>query len=91
MTETKEDYFAKLEKQLGEWKKQIDTLADKAQGMTAAARQAYDKRIEEGRRHLGEARQKLDALRHIGADRWDEGKAVFERFLKEAKGVFEKH
>ena len=82
-------YFEKLESQIEDWRKRLDALAAKAEEMTADARHAYEKAIEERRAKLALAREKLDALRQVGSDKWKEGRATLESFWKEAKAVFD--
>jgi len=90
MTHKDESYLAKLENQIEEWRGKVDALALKAERLTADARRSYDKALEERKAKLAAARQRLDALRAIGSDKWEEGKATVESFWKEAKAVFEK-
>ncbi len=89
MSERHEVYFAKLETQIEQWRRRLDTWAAKAEKLTAEARRAYERGIDERRAKLAVARQKLDALKHIGGDKWEEGKATLESFWKEAKAILD--
>ena len=86
----KDAYVAKLEAQIKEWSAQLDEVATKAQKLTADARVAAQKQLEEGRSKLTAARHKLDGLKGVGADKWEEAKAKVESFWKEARTAFER-
>jgi hypothetical protein len=83
-------FVAKLEAQMLEWTAGMERLKAKADDLTADARDACQKQIEEGKVKLAGARQKLDALRAVGSDKWEETKATVESFWKDARAVFEK-
>ena len=90
MASRRADNHAKLEAQIVEWSKTIDTLMAKAHTLKDEARASAVKRIEEGKLKLASARQKLDALKTIGADKYDEAKASLEHLWQEAKTALEK-
>ena len=85
----KNAYVAKLETQIQEWSTRIDGLSVKAEKLTADARSAYQKQIEERRVKLDVVRQEVAALKAVGKDSWEEAKATVESFWKDAKAVFE--
>jgi predicted nucleic acid-binding Zn-ribbon protein len=85
----KDAYVAGLETQIQEWSARIDGLSAKAEKLSAEARRAYQKQIEDGRVKLGVVRQEVAALRAVGSDKWEEAKATVESFWKDAKAMFE--
>ena len=87
---SKDEYVAKLEAQIKEWGAHLDGVAAKAQKATADARGAVQKQLEEGKAKLVAARQKLDGLKGVGADKWEEAKTKVEGFWKEARAAFER-
>lgn len=86
----KDEYVAKLEAQIEEWSTRVDGLTAKAQKLNDDARRSVLKQIEEGKGKLAAARQKVDALKTIGSDKYEEAKATLESFWKESKALFEK-
>lgn len=87
---TKDEYVAKLEAQIKDWSARIEALTAKAQKLNDDARRIALKQTEEAKLKLAAARQKVDALKAIGSDRYEEAKATLEGFWKDAKALFEK-
>ncbi|MGZ4419098.1 MAG: sll1863 family stress response protein [Gaiellaceae bacterium] len=87
----KDEYVAKLEAQIEDWSARIDGLTAKTHKLTDDARRSVQKQIEEGKVKLAAARQKVDALKTVGSDKYEEAKTTLESFWKDAKAVFEKN
>jgi hypothetical protein len=68
-----------------------DSLTTKTHQLTDDARRSAKKQIEEGKVKLAAARQKVDALKTVGSDKYEEAKTTLESFWKDAKAVFEKN
>lgn len=87
---SKDEYVAKLEAQIEAWNARIDELNAKAQRLSDETRRSVQKQIEEGKAKLATARQKVEMLKSIGSDKYEEAKTTLESFWREAKAVFEK-
>jgi guanylate kinase len=86
----KDAFVAKLETQLARWSARIDDLTVRARHLGHEARHSIEARIDTRKAKLAAARQKLDALKIIGNDRYDSAKTALERFWKDAKAVLER-
>jgi hypothetical protein len=86
----KDEYVAKLEKQLARWSAQVDRLMEKALELGDEARHSAQMRIDDGKVKLAAARQKVDALKIVGSERYEHSKTALESFWKEAKAAFER-
>ena len=75
----KEAYEKKLKGQLSEWRADIDKLKAKAEQAQGETQLAYYKELEVLRTQQEKARDKLDDLRNVGDDAWEDMKAGLDK------------
>jgi hypothetical protein len=75
---TKEDYLAKLQAHLDEWKEDLERLQAKAAEATGEAKTKLDEQIAELRPKWEEGKLKLEEWRDSADDAWDDFKAEAE-------------
>jgi hypothetical protein len=86
----KDAFLAKMEAQLAGWSVRLDKLTLRARLLGDDTRRSVEARIGDRKVKLAAARQKLDALKIIGKDRYEVAKTALERFWKDAKAVLER-
>ena len=83
-------YEEKLDAQLKEWSAQIALLKAKADKAKAEAKVEYYKMIETLQGQQETARMKLEDLRAVGDDRWEDYKTDGEETWAQIKAAFQK-
>ena len=86
----KEEYKAKLEAQLKEWKTKIDTLETKGAKFTAETKTELMREIKELRERKGIVKEKWNELQKAGSDSWDTMKEGVEKATTELKGALDR-
>ena len=86
----RDEFVAKLETQLERWSARLDDLTVRARHLGLEARPSLEARLDNRKVKLAAARQKLDALKIIGDDRYETAKTALESFWKDAKAVLER-
>ena len=87
--ETREDYQALMEKQLNEWKAQIELFKAGTQQIEAHAKAQYEKNLEVLRAKQAEAWENFYKLKGANESVWGQFKAHMEKAGGEVKAAVE--
>jgi predicted nucleic acid-binding Zn-ribbon protein len=85
----KDEYVAKMKKQLDDWNTSIDELQVKASLAKAELKAKYEQQIADLRRKKQEGDQKLSAIKAAADDSWETLKGEAERTWNAFKGAVE--
>jgi hypothetical protein len=86
---TKDEYVAKMKKQLDDWSTGIDELQVKASLAKAELKVKYEQQIAELRKKKAEGDSKLNAVKAAADDSWEHLKGETERTWNALKGAVE--
>lgn len=91
---TRDEYVAKMKKQLDEWSAEMDVLEAKAQKTKENAKEKYQEQLIALRTKRQEGETKLEAIKSATEDSWEQLKAetenVWEAF-KDSANAFKAH
>jgi hypothetical protein len=85
----KDEYIAKMKKQLDDWSTDIDELQVKASLAKAELKVKYEEQIAELRKKKQEGDRKLNAIKAAAEDSWEHLKGDTERTWNALKGAVE--
>jgi hypothetical protein len=85
----REDYQSLMEKQLNEWKAQLERFKAGAEQMQAHTKAQYEKHLETVRAAQAEAWENFDKLKGANEGAWTEFKAHMEKAGGEVKAAME--
>jgi uncharacterized coiled-coil DUF342 family protein len=68
----KDEYVRKLHAKLDDWNSDLDRLAVRADQIKADARAEYQKQIQDLRSECDDARKKLEELKRVQGDAWED-------------------
>jgi gas vesicle protein len=83
--DSREEVLDRLEAQLEHWSARIDSLATRAQDLTAEARTEFDRQLADLKTRREQAQRTLNDLRVTGEDAWRELAAAAERAWQELR------
>jgi predicted nuclease with TOPRIM domain len=86
----KEEYKAKLDAQLKEWKAKIDTLEARGAKFTAETKTELMREIKELREKKGIVKEQWNELQKVSGDSWDTIKEGVEKAATELKGALDR-
>ncbi len=87
---TKQAYQEKIEAQLKEWQIGLEKLKIKAAKAKAEAKLEYQQQFDELAAQQQAARQKLEALKQVGSERWVDLKANLDSAMIELQQGFDR-
>jgi hypothetical protein len=85
----REDYQSLMEKQLNEWKAQLERFKASAEQIEAHTKAQYEKHLETVRAAQAEAWEKFDKLKSANEGGWTEFKTHMDRAGGEVKAAME--
>jgi Zn-dependent M32 family carboxypeptidase len=85
----REDYQSLMEKQLNEWKAQLDRFKAGAEEIQAHTKTQYEKHLETMRAAQAEAWEKFDKLKNANEGAWTEFKTHMDKAGGEVKAAME--
>ena len=86
--EQKENYQARIEAQLDEWRADIDRLREKAKNATAETKLKYQENIDKLELKLDEGKSRLKELRESGSEAWEAVKDGADSIWDTMKATF---
>jgi len=91
---TRDEFVARMKKQLDGWNAEIDALEARARTTKVDAKSKYEELLASVRSKRAEGRKKLEAIKAAPADSWESLKAETEKVwgaLKDSVHVFKSH
>ncbi len=84
-------YQEKVEAQLNEWGKKLETLRAMARNKTADAKVAFAEQWDHLQKRYEELKMKWEEAQATSDDKWEGVKAGIEKTIAEVKAAFQKH